>query len=251
MRYYRINFTLSTKVRGNGNYIKDYKLKIPPILGQVYWEVPQFIGNVYNEKIDFEPYLLDIELFANSKINDFIMQGGPISSMLILSDKLKLILEKYRDTGMQFFNINILRKNEKINNYWLLNMYEFNQKFINFKESKIIYEKKDADFNVTYSTRNIEISVNSIDGFNTYLEEAKQNIEIITIRNLALKEDIINEDFFALKYVSGGVGYYVSEKLKNEIENAGCTGIEFQPSELSYNEWTKPGGERERIYGKM
>ena len=30
--------------------------------------------------------------------------------------------------------------------------------------------------------------------------------------------------------------------LKNEIENAACTGIEFQPSELSYNEWVVRAG---------
>ena len=54
-----------------------------------------------------------------------------------------------------------------------------------------------------------------------------------------------------LKYVNGGIGYYVSEKLKQEIEDAGCTGIEFQPVELSYNEWTAPGGEREKVYGKI
>jgi len=65
-----------------------------------------------------------------------------------------------------------------------------------------------------------------------------------------LYESIITEDFFALRYVSGGAGYYVSEKLKKEIETAGCTGIEFQPSELRYNEWLAPGGEREKIYGK-
>jgi hypothetical protein len=42
----------------------------------------------------------------------------------------------------------------------------------------------------------------------------------------------------------------VSEKLKQEIEDVGCTGIEFQPIELSYNERTAPGGEREKLYGK-
>jgi hypothetical protein len=31
--------------------------------------------------------------------------------------------------------------------------------------------------------------------------------------------------------VSAGVGYFVSEKLKEEIESAGFTGIEFQPIE--------------------
>lgn len=31
--------------------------------------------------------------------------------------------------------------------------------------------------------------------------------------------------------MKGVAGYYVSEKVKKEIEEAGCTGIEFQPIE--------------------
>lgn len=55
--------------------------------------------------------------------------------------------------------------------------------------------------------------------------------------------------FFALRYLLGG-NFYVSENLKQEIKNASCTTIEFQPIELSYDEWSAPSGEREKIYGK-
>ncbi|MDP5201333.1 hypothetical protein [Flavobacterium sp. DG2-3] len=41
--------------------------------------------------------------------------------------------------------------------------------------------------------------------------------------------------------------YYISEKLKKEIDDAGCIGIEFQPAELSSFEWIH-GGERDKIY---
>lgn len=248
MKYYRLNFSLSTKVRGNNEYVKKYSLKIPN--DKMYWEEPKFIGSVRNEKIEFQPYLLDIELFPNSKINDLIMDGGPISTKLIISGKLKSILEDYRKTktGMQFFNINILKKHEVFSDYWILNMYEFNQEFIDFSKCKIIYRKKDDDFEVTFSAKNVEIEVNNIKEFNDYTEKAKEKLETITIEKLSLKNNI-SEDFFILKYVFGGVGYYVSEKLKQEIEDASCTGIEFQPIELSYNEWTAQGGEREKIYG--
>ncbi|MEH3112547.1 hypothetical protein [Pedobacter terrae] len=50
--------------------------------------------------------------------------------------------------------------------------------------------------------------------------------------------------------VEGGVKYIVSEQLKKEIEEPGCTGIEFMPTDLSLNEWLQ-GGARERIYGKV
>ena len=41
----------------------------------------------------------------------------------------------------------------------------------------------------------------------------------------------IEQDLILLIKVYGGISYYVSEKLKAEIEEAGCTGIEFEPVE--------------------
>lgn len=43
--------------------------------------------------------------------------------------------------------------------------------------------------------------------------------------------------------------YIVSEKLKKEIEDTGCKGIEFMPIEMKMTDWLQ-GGEREKIYGK-
>ena len=77
MKYYSIHFTLNPKLRGSNDYIKDYKLNIPN--NKMFWEEPRFIGSVNYEKIDFTPYLLDIELYASAKINDLIADGGPIS----------------------------------------------------------------------------------------------------------------------------------------------------------------------------
>lgn len=242
MKYFRLRFTLNSKYYGSKNgYIKGYNHK-----SSIY--DPKYIGKIRNEKIDFIPHLLDIELFENSKIADLIESGGQVSTKLILSDKLKSIIEKHRKTGMQFFNINILHKKNIYNNYWVLNMYEFNLEFIDFKKCIIIYRKKDDDFEVTFSAKNIQISVNDIKEFNVFIEKAKEKLETITIEKLVLKN--VNENFFMLKHINGGIGYYVSEYLKQEIEDAGCTGIEFQPIELSYNEWTSPGGEREKVYGK-
>lgn len=250
MKYYKIHFTLSTRIRGNSNYIKDYKFKIPPVPGQVYWEVPKFVGNIYNEKIDFDPYLLDIELFANAKLNDLIMEGGPVSGNLIMSGKLKAILEKYRETGLQFFNINIIKRNEFFTDYWLLNMYEFNHDYIDFERSLIIYEKHSKDYKTTYNIDKVYLQFKNFDEFKIKFNSAIEKNETIYIEKLILKEELITEDFFMLKHVFGG-NRFVSEKLKQEIEQAGCTGIEFQPSELSYNEWVAPSGEREKIYGKI
>lgn len=61
----------------------------------------------------------------------------------------------------------------------------------------------------------------------------------------------VNQDFFVLLHVEGVAKYIASEKLKNEIEHAGCTGIEFQSVELTLDEWLAQEGPREKIYGKI
>lgn len=246
MTYYSIHFTMSQKLRGSNDYIKKYNLFIPDSR-KLYFEEPNFIGNVNHEKINFTPYLLNIELLKNSIINDLIIDGGPVSGKPIISEKLKSIIEKYRTTGMQFFNINIIQERKEYNNYWLLNMYEFNDELIDFKNSTIYYEKHSADFKTTYNSEKLLLKVNTFSEFIKYYEETKITMESIYIQKLALKKDI-TEEFFALKYVMGSM-YYVSEKLKQEIEEAGCTGIEFQPVEFSTIEWLQ-GGEREKVYGK-
>ncbi|WP_276977724.1 DUF1629 domain-containing protein [Flavobacterium filum] len=243
MKYYRLQFTLNSKYYGSKNgYVKDY-------IHKSSINDPKFIGKIKNEKIDFKPYLLDIEIFENSKIADLIESGGQVSTKLILSGKLKSIIEKHRKTGMQFFNINILQKKNVHTDYWILNMYEFNLEFINFKECIVYHEKKSEDYSTTYKTENIIINPKSYIEFLKYREEAQENMEMVKIEKLSIL-DSIDENFFMLKHVLGGIGYFVSETLKKEIEDAGCTGIEFQPVELSYNEWTAPGGVREQVYGK-
>jgi hypothetical protein len=53
------------------------------------------------------------------------------------------------------------------------------------------------------------------------------NFRPLFLKKLAIKRDTSIE-FFALSGVSGGIGFYVSERLKEVIEKAGCTGIVFK-----------------------
>jgi len=147
---------------------------------------------------------------------------------------------------MQFFNFNIIKKDIIFNDYWLLNMFELNNESIDFQKCKIsvVTKKKEG------GTERKLLTINSLSEFIEVVNFYKKNMEIVSINNIYLNSNV-SEDFFMLQYVEGGIKYIVSEKLKKEIEDAGCTGIEFQPVELSYNEWTIPGGEREKIYGKV
>lgn len=248
MKYFRINFTSNPKLRGTNDYIKDYRFRKDSFEG-FYWDEPKFIGNIRDKKIDFIPYSVDIELFAKSKLHDLIMNGGPLSSQLLVSGKLKSILVGYRKSGFQCFQFNVIKNEVVHNDYWTLHFYEFNDEFIDYKNSMVIYEKHAEDYATSFRTEKIKLNINSGEELDIHIKKTIDNLETTTIKELKLQYNI-TEDFFALKCVSGGIGYFVSEKLKIEIENAGCTGIEFQPSSLSYHEWTQRDGQRDQVYGR-
>lgn len=242
MNYYFLNFTIDGKMKGNQDYIKKCHFKIPGNL--LYWEEPRFISNVHFKKIDFEPYLFDIELHAKSKLLDFMFSSGPASLMPVMSNNLKNIISKYREEGMQYFKMVVIKQGTEFD-YWILNMYVINQEYIDFTKSMVTVQVKKPGG----GTQRVVVEIGSLVEFEELKDYHREKMELVTITKLVLTA-VDKQDFFAISGVEGGVKYIVSEKLKQEIEAAGCMGIEFQPTDLSFDEWTTPGGERERVYGK-
>lgn len=243
MKFYSIQRSLNLKVIGKYPQVESVHNNCH------VWDEPKFVQHVNFEKIDFEPICSNAVLHKKSKQTDLIQcVSMGFSPKLLISGKLKTILENNRKSGLQFFNSPIVQNNQLINDYWLLNMYEFNNEYINFERSVAYYNKQANDYSFSYKKDKILLDIKKLTEFMNYIEIAKPKAEVVSIEKLCLF-DYIKDDFFALKYVLGQM-YFVSENLKKEIEDAGCTGIEFQPVELSFNEWLMPGGEREKIYGK-
>lgn len=238
MEYFKINTSLNTKIMG----------KIPQSKEVVHhcniWSEPKFIDKIWFEKVDFIPIVSNPILYPKAKLTDIIYPFGMGSSLKILiSGKLKTIIEKNRNHGLQFFQCSIFQNGIEYSDYWLLSVYEVDNHFIDFEKSIIFYRKMNLE-----KIHEPIIFSGSEEKFNSKIHEKEIHDELF-IKNIFIK-DTVCENFFLLRYVYGGVGYFVNEKLKKEIEDAGCTGIEFQPSELSYHEWVVSGGEREKIYGK-
>ena len=240
MKYFFINNSLDNKIVG------DYNQVISAIHNCDVWANPMFIDRIDFVKIDFEPITSYAILEKKAKLTDLVNACSiGFSLKLLMSNKLKVILEKKSINKCQFFKSPVIYKNEKVNDYWILHPYLFNLNYIDFNKSDINVRirKKEG------GTELIKTQVNTLEGFLNIVDFHKERMEIISINKIYLNESV-NEDFFILRHVEGGIKYIVSEKLKKEIEDAGFTGIEFQPIELSYNEWSAPGGEREKIYGK-
>jgi hypothetical protein len=242
MRFYRIRHSLDTKITGKYPQIKDIIYT-----GKVHGN-PKSINTLCFTKIEFEPEVPKPILHNKAKKTDLIEAITTTPFNLLISGKLKALLQASRKEGLQFFQSSIFHQGIENIDYWFLNLYVFNNEYIDYENCKIKWEKKAVDFDTTYNVDYIELRKISEKDFFVAEEKAKINMEAFFIEKLALQN--VEENFFGINDVEGGVGFYVSEKLKNEIEEAGCTGIEFQPSELSYNDWVARGGEREIVYGR-
>ena len=241
MNYYRVRYTLNKKkVFGNYPQVKEVKHHCSVD------NDPRFIRHFRLKKIDFEPIVSTPILYAKSKKTDLIEKLGiGFSHRLVISGKLKNILKQYRNDGFQYFQCPIFHKGVEDKAYWIMNVFKTNEEYINYKESEIKWERMRMGSGPKYGI----VKIVSLRDFNKKKEFHRKNHEYLYVKRIVLKEQV-KDDFFVLNHIEGGLGYFVSEKLKQEIEEAGCTGIEFQPSHLISNEWWPPGREREKIYGK-
>lgn len=242
MKFFCLTESLDSKVIGK--YMQAEKAEYHCDV----WDEPKFIEHTQFEKISFEPIVANAILSPKAKITDLIsVVSMGFTLKLLISGKLKSILENSRETGLQFFKSDIIHKGNAISDYWILNAYEVDMPLVDYKKSEIVSIKSKQDG----GTYLVVEDINTLEEFNRKQNEVKDlYFGRIYIKKIHLIEKV-NQDFFVLLHVEGGAKYVVSEKLKIEIEKAGCTGIEFQPIELTLDEWLAQEGPREKIYGKI
>lgn len=210
----------STKLSVIGNVEQQIKDCNYPL----HRDDPNNMGNIYfkrlNEKISPPPQPI---LNTRAKKTDLIGAGFYGSSFrLLISTVLKEILEKEHHQGLQFIKTSIIHKKIEYGNYWLTNIFSFDMSFINYPKSSI-----QVDSLGNMKVRDIEIESEAM------FEKVQSSLvlpERLFISKPCIKATT-SQHLILLRHVSGGVGYYVSEKLKKEIEEAGCIGIDFEAVE--------------------
>lgn len=238
MKYYIIRESLDLKVVGK------YPQSIDAKHNCHVWDEPKFIEHQELKPINFDPIISNAILHKKAKITDLISPPGMgFTRKLLISGKIKSIIQKnVNDKDVQFFNSPVFYENNIINDYWILYCTKPSPEFIDVTKSTIKIRKRKLEGGTFLE----EIFFENYPIFEFYLFE--NNLEgKLFFSNIHFLDNVEN-NFFALRYVEGGIQYFASEKLKQEIEESGCTGIEFQPSHLSLNEWLH--SEREKFYGK-
>ena len=224
--------------------------KIPQIKEFIYHcdvdSNPKSIDKFIFEKIEIEPILSNVALYANAKQTDFINTYGHVGFGFgnLISDKFKHLLEKFNCYGFQFFKTYIVQKNEKVETYWQTNVYDFPYKFINFKKTSFLLKDRDVNRNVISEI----IYFKDVEEFKVFANQVRYP-KWIFFKDIVFRQDM-NLDFFSLRYTEGTQNGIISERLKNELEKNKITGIEFRPIEISFQDWVKSDGPRDQIYGR-
>jgi hypothetical protein len=192
-------------------------------------ESPNFIDNAVPaySKIDRDVERPMARLRKKSvKLTDFLsIVGMGFVNNFLLSDRLKQIIEQSRSMGFQFLDTKVFNfsGNEKYT-YWILNTYLFFPEYVDYSQSKLCTDSFDGK----------EKEWIHCESYEDYQQKCSLYApRKIYLDKIAFLEREIECDFFALNNTYGAISYFVSEKLKDAIESAGCTGMEFiNPAEV-------------------
>lgn len=154
----------------------------------------------------------------DAKLSDFLSTTA--TWRLVMSTKLKVILEKYIKEGQcQFLEMKVHYLSETYQ-YWMLNPLQFNIELIDFGASEIWLCGAG-------NTKIRKLEVNNITDFEN-TSHTFHMPERASITSISFVSEI-TADFIQLRNAPSM--YYVSETLRNELIKEGCTGISFKETE--------------------
>jgi hypothetical protein len=182
---------------------------------------------LYNEKATSNTEIPKGMLHKRAKLTDFLSVSF-LSGSLFLSERLKNIITKYSSQGVQFLNTSIVVREKEDTSFYILYPHQSDYSFLDIEKTEFVFK----DIMLKEILNKVEFK--SVNEYLLALNENKK--DAIRIGFPSFKPLIINKiaiiencdiDFFSIERVQGGIGYFVSEKLKVQIEEADCTGIVF------------------------
>ena len=139
---------------------------------------------------------------------------------LVMSPKLKVILEKYiKEAQCQFLDMKVHYLSEEYE-YWMLNPLQFNMEVIDFATSEIWLCGAG-------NTKIRELAIKNLTDFekNSHTFHMPERLSITSV---SFVPDI-TPDYIQLRNAPSM--FYVSETLRNELIKEGCTGVSFKEAE--------------------
>ncbi|GER60390.1 hypothetical protein ULMA_24980 [Patiriisocius marinus] len=213
--------------------MKFYKISNSNNLNEVgyypHCESMKEVGDIQKDIIPFDGrieinfILPQPKLNKKAKLNNLIGVAAIPSRFLVIDDSFLTLLSKYEIGTYQKWKLQSWQNNNLIDKYNLFIINDTAQhKYINFAQSEF-YVGSFKDFK--YKGNVIEVK-----NYEDYLfrkEKLRENKLWLRESKVVFNLQDVDVDMFRFINAPCG-GYYVSEKLKNTIEENGLSGIAFQ-----------------------
>ncbi|WP_133162599.1 imm11 family protein [Flavipsychrobacter stenotrophus] len=186
------------------NYVSEFSVSK---LSRCYDRLPAFIP-------DLDSFILSSKALLTDILSTSLINRG-----LIVSNRVKEILEKCLLPEHAFFPIGLYYKNERIENYFWFHLISDFVDNIDFEKSTFYLKDYNIDEAITI---NSEVELRKI-------MKTKSITANIKSDNVVLKNKI-NFDLF--KIGTFDINIYISDKLKNVFNEQQITGIQILPSQL-------------------
>lgn len=171
-----------------------------------------------------------LKLYKSSKLTDFILSEFLENRGMFVSEKAKLILEKYNIGKFNFYPVEIEHKDIKYKDYYFFRCDNNADRFIDIKNS-LFYSQK--PFIGSEERKRISFKNESEIANFLQINDSKNynDSEFIYTEHFTFNKDFPEMDFFFLKkFTHGGSKPYISIRLKEALSQ--CTGIEFEPTKM-------------------
>jgi hypothetical protein len=217
MKYFRICESLNLKEVGLYPQSIDSNISVEKQKEQFRGNRMGDLNDFFSRKIYKEIYIANPIIRTKAKMTDLI-SSVTISLHLIVSLDFGKYLKSLNSDDFEFLNLGVLRLG-KLVDYTLIHPYKFCNDFIDFENSVI--------WRVGSGGKKMQIETVSSSAAFHALKKSLVLPERLLIDKISLQKNM-PKDFFALLQVNGGIGFFVSEKIKTEIENECFSGIRFE-----------------------
>lgn len=217
MKYFQLNHSIKQKEVGKFPQVETF---------EVYGNIRGYIepGEITGNKELPEPNLV-----SKAKLTTFLSGVINPNNFLVFKKYFIDFLKDYDFGEYQSWILNVRKNGELIRDYSLFYLMNDSQdKYVDFEGSEFLVGKlgdwKDTSSRKPVKVKNYREYLNLID----VLKNSNDKSDI-RCDKLVLNLSSANEDLFRLSRMPYfGDGYYVSERLKNDIDNQGFTGISFK-----------------------
>jgi hypothetical protein len=189
-----------------------------------------YIGEYTHSKAPENVFLPKCRLSRKAKKTDLVSgsQTG-LAMNLFASRRLSELIQQSRHFGVQFFRTSLIDKQNQEYEYDIIHAYQFGYDFLDLKNCIFVLSE-----GIINRGKTQKVFFNNGDEIATFYANRSEHNGYLTIDEVAFLDDV-QHDFFAIGSIpNGGLGYFVSEKLRNQIEEAGCTGIVFKGINEAY-----------------